>query len=560
MRSPAPKASLVLLVALAALLWAPATASEPVATTGPVVLRPLEDGRLLLGEDAFRGALEVRRSGSGLTVINELDLEEYLLGIREVPGSWPMEALKAQAVAARTYALWEAQRGRWASEGYDICPTVACQVFAGDHAEGEAGLRWAEAVRATEGQVLLDGAGPALTRYHASSGGATLPNHVVYPGSAPRPYLMGADDPDDAVSPLHTWTVDFPHEVLEAILKQGFGFEGPLLGVRTDQGARTAVVVTEGGDSILDIVRLRSVISDLAPGMFGDRYPSARNDGQRLPVTLPSSRFDIETHERAYRFHGRGHGHGVGMGQWGAMGRAARGESHAQILGHYYGGLQPQPWTGERSIRVAVRLDVSEVRVSGTRGLEASTPEGPVDAAPDGDWLIRAGPDGTVVVQGPPRPRVEAAEVDAPVALAVEGVSVPDRLELPDPAPPPPMRVGFSLSKPARVEVVLLRDEIPVAGSRSDFDAGPGAITVDLAHSRLQEGPHRVEIRAVSGEEEAVVGRPVAVVAAQKAGRDPTPMAIASLLAAAAAALASTPPRRRPASRPPGNHPARAAG
>lgn len=535
-----------MLVALLAVLWTPATASEPVTTTAPVAFRPVADGRLVVGEDTFRGSIEIRRSPSGLTVVNELDLEEYLLGIREVPGSWPMEALKAQVVAARTYALWEMQRGRWVAEGYDICPTVACQVFAGDHADGETGLRWAEAVRATEGQVLLDNGGPALTRYHASSGGATLPNHVAYPGSVARPYLMGVDDPDDAVSPLHTWTVDFPHEVLEAILKEGFGFEGPLLGVRTDQVARAAVIVTEGGDSSVDIVRLRSVITDLAPSMFGDHYPSARNDGERLPVTLPSSRFDIETHEGGYRFHGRGHGHGVGMGQWGAMGRAARGENHAQILGHYYGGLQPEPWGGERRIRVAVLLDATEVRLSGTGGLTATTAEGPVDAAPDGDWVVRAGPGGTLVVQGPPHPKVEVAEIEPPVALAMQGVTVPERLEVRDPAPLPRLQVGFSLTKPARVEVVLLRDDAEVARSHDDLDAGPGGMSVDLSGSDLVEGPHHVELRAVSGDEEAVVGRPMAVVVADAPRRDPAPAALATLLAATAAVLVSAPPRRRP--------------
>src|SRR5688500_9490760 len=208
---------LVLLGALA--LPAPAVDAAPVG--GPVTFRPKEGTILHIdGRGSFRGALEVRREGSGVTVVNELTIDEYVAGVREVPGLWPMEALKAQAVAARTYVMWEKDRGYWQRFGFDVCGSVSCQVYQGaDAGLGERGRRWVEAVRSTAGQVLLHEGSPALARYHSSSGGRTLANEVVYESSGPRPYLRSVDDPFDRVSPLHRWEVNFPRADLERILR-----------------------------------------------------------------------------------------------------------------------------------------------------------------------------------------------------------------------------------------------------------------------------------------------------------------------------------------------------
>src|SRR5438552_2903698 len=96
----------------------------------PVVFSPKDGTTLELeGRGPFHGSLEVKRTSSGLTVINQLTLDQYVAGIREVPPTWPMEALKAQAVAARTYALWEMTQGHWNPFGYDVCATTDCQVY-----------------------------------------------------------------------------------------------------------------------------------------------------------------------------------------------------------------------------------------------------------------------------------------------------------------------------------------------------------------------------------------------------------------------------------------------
>src|SRR5581483_7320731 len=178
------------------------------------------------------GTLEVRRNGAGLTVINELPLDDYVAGIREVPSGWPLEALKAQAVAARTYALWEAGQHYWKPYGFDICATTDCQVYDGLVAtSGKNGKRWANAVKATAGQVLLYKGKPALARYHSTDGGRTLSNESVYPSDGTRPYLQSIDDPYDKASPLHTWTAKFTNDEIQQILHNAIGLQGQITNI-----------------------------------------------------------------------------------------------------------------------------------------------------------------------------------------------------------------------------------------------------------------------------------------------------------------------------------------
>lgn len=119
----------------------------------------------------YRGALEVVRAGSGVGVINDVGFEDYVRGIAEVPNSWPVEALKAQAIAARTYALHEMKNRQSSAAtalGADICPTQTCQVYVGLEKErSEGGQRWVSAVNATRGQVLLRRGQPIRAMYSA---------------------------------------------------------------------------------------------------------------------------------------------------------------------------------------------------------------------------------------------------------------------------------------------------------------------------------------------------------------------------------------------------------
>ncbi len=302
---------------------------------------------VLIGIDGVRYHDTVELAADG-QVINELDVERYVAGVAEMPGRWPLEALKAQAVAARTYAWWSAVHG--AHAGFDLCATTACQVFRGAEVVLDGGQRWEEAVAATAGEVLIgpDG-GPILARYFSTSGGRTYANEEVFPTSGSRPYLVAIDDPYDAVSPYHRWRVVFTREEFDEVLSRG---ERLVATVPVAEVARTGDVddvtaafrVTGRDGTVVEVgaVELRDFVSLVAPARFPDRFPSRRADGLRpLPSTVPSSRFTVDVRDDEVMLEGRGWGHGVGMGQYGARGRAEDGADHLAILAAYYGGLQP---------------------------------------------------------------------------------------------------------------------------------------------------------------------------------------------------------------------------
>lgn len=534
------------MLVLAASLSAPVGRADPdpFPVGGSVVFRPASGTTLhLAGEGAYRGSLEVVPATGGVSVLNELSLEEYVAGIAEVPGRWPMEALKAQAVAARTYALWEMGRGYWQRFGFDLCATTACQVYQGAEAtRGEEGRRWARAVQETAGEILVHDGEPILARYHASSGGRTLPNEVVYPDSGPRPYLRGIDDPADRVSPLHTWEVTFPRDRLEAILREGIELEGTLVGVEADPEAREVRIRTRGGELTLSGSRFRRVVSDVAPRLFGDDYPARRPDGLRMPMTLPSSRFTVEPlpHPEdaspppeevdlpaAFRVSGRGYGHGVGMGQWGAKGRAEDGDDYREILAAYYGGLEPTRTDVPETIRVAVLRRVGRVGVSGDGGFAVLAGDDPLSEGTLGSWEVEAGSDGAMRVHPP-------EGFEAPLALT--GLEVPEEIVY-EPPDDEALEVAFVLPKPAEVEGVLTRRDPDEVVARADavYEAGSAVLRIPLAGERLEaDDAYRLALEAFDGTD--VVAQE-AEVRIRKAGGSRLPIFVAGAFAAVAAII-----------------------
>jgi stage II sporulation protein D len=148
----------------------------------------------------YHGTLAVRSRGGGVSVVNGLSLDSYLLGVvpSESPSHWPLAALEAQAVAARSYAVSELRPASW----YDLVPTTADQVYGGIAAERR---RSNHAVYATLGQVLTWNGRVARTYYSSSSGGRTQSVQDAWPGTAPIPYLRSVPDPYDVYSPHHDW-------------------------------------------------------------------------------------------------------------------------------------------------------------------------------------------------------------------------------------------------------------------------------------------------------------------------------------------------------------------
>ncbi|HEX8104743.1 MAG TPA: SpoIID/LytB domain-containing protein [Solirubrobacteraceae bacterium] len=154
----------------------------------------------LRNRGTYRGALEFRPNGSNVDAINAVGLESYVKGVVPVesPASWPLEALKAQAVAARTYAITTSKPGA----GYDQYADTRSQVYGGVNVEQPSSN---QAVSETKGEVVTYQGSPVVTFFFSTSGGRTEAVENTTLGTRPLPWLKSVDDPFDSVSPKHRW-------------------------------------------------------------------------------------------------------------------------------------------------------------------------------------------------------------------------------------------------------------------------------------------------------------------------------------------------------------------
>jgi stage II sporulation protein D len=187
---------------------------RPLANCG-AKLRAAGAGRIGIGDSSYRGALEVvptESDGGSLNAVNALPVDQYVKGViaAESPSSWPLAALRAQAVAARSYALTGLVEGN----GFDLYPDTRSQVYGGIAAETD---RTNRAADETRGQVVVYRGKIAQTFFSACSGGHTESVQNVFYG-APVPYLVGVPDPYDGECPLHTWTMRFSGREISAKL------------------------------------------------------------------------------------------------------------------------------------------------------------------------------------------------------------------------------------------------------------------------------------------------------------------------------------------------------
>ena len=193
-----------------------------------------------LGTAFYRDAIEVRAGlFGGLMAVNALDLDDYVRGVvpGEVPASWPMETLKAQAVIARTYGVATDRGG----DAFDQYPDTRSQVYKGYEGEHPGANR---AVSATAGQVLRYQGAIATTYYFSTSGGRTENNENVFYGSNPIPYLRSVEDPYDNASPRHRWRFVFSRRRMQA--KLGSWVKGTLRQVKVvKRGASPRVVLAD---------------------------------------------------------------------------------------------------------------------------------------------------------------------------------------------------------------------------------------------------------------------------------------------------------------------------
>ncbi|HJU68432.1 MAG TPA: SpoIID/LytB domain-containing protein [Gemmatimonadaceae bacterium] len=339
---------------------------------GNVVLAS-PDGIVRIGTRLYRGVAEVHiaTGGGAIAGVNELPLEQYLWGVvpRELgPIAFPeLEALKAQSVAARTYAI--ANFNKRASDGYNLLPTTADQVYGGFQDEHPLST---QAVNETDGLIAtVDRIRPIEALYFSTSGGFTANNEDVF-NSAPVAYLRGIPDHqrgnslenhDDGVqnnanarqlratkagdfeadwSRFHRWTFEWTNAEIRNVLSLWAG---------QDVGAVLAINVLERSGS----GRVKTIEYVTEAGTFTDTKDRIRSslrfiDASGAKVNLPSTLVYIEpVHDRktkeltGFVAWGGGFGHGVGMSQTGAVGMAEKKASFIEILKHYYRGIELVP-------------------------------------------------------------------------------------------------------------------------------------------------------------------------------------------------------------------------
>lgn len=279
-----------------------------------VWIEPQNNGYVWIGDRWYRGRTRVVFANNGLTAINYVDLEKYLYSVLggEVYPNWPLEALKAQAVAARTYALYQRQtRG---NSIYDLGDTIAWQVYKG--VESEAPSLYS-AVDSTAGQVLTYNGKIILAAFHSSSGGHT--ENVENVWSDNLPYLRGVPD-FDGNTPEAQWVKTISREELSRRI-DGVGNVLSMTPERTSPVGRiiTMKIIGDRGARTISGPALRRAL-DLRSTWF-----TVTPDGEK---SLPSS----------FRIQGRGYGHGLGLSQWGAYSMARQGANYQQIVRHYYQG------------------------------------------------------------------------------------------------------------------------------------------------------------------------------------------------------------------------------
>ena len=279
-------------------------------------IEPSGKGFVYIGDKWYRGRTLVLPTQKGLTAVNWVDLEEYLYSVigGEMNPNWHPEALKAQAIAARTYALYERQRQR-GNPIYDVGDTPdRWQIYEGVKKETP---NIYAAVDSTKGQVLTYNNKPILSVFHACSGGHTENVEDVWGNSLP--YLRGVPGYDGNVKGFYKrkceWTKSFSPDQISAKFPSVGEVEEIKVEERSPYQSVTALKII--GDKGTEILKGEKV---------------------RTALKLNSTRFTVnKTSDGNFVLQGRGWGHGLGMSQLGAFNLASQEVDHLRILGHYYG-------------------------------------------------------------------------------------------------------------------------------------------------------------------------------------------------------------------------------
>ncbi len=278
-------------------------------------------GLIKFNGHVYAGSLVLYKDAAGtLSVVNALPLEDYLAGLvgGEVPAGWPVEAIKAQSVASRTYALFQKDAKKQALMPYDLEATVLDQVYQG---AGNLDERIKNAVLATSGEVLKKDGRYFKAFFSSTCGGQTESPINVWGEHGLFPLIV---DPYCKRSPHNSWTYSISKQKLAGKL-QAAGFPATTVSKidleHIEGNPRVATVIAETGGQTIYV---------------------RGSDFRRIVGfdSLKSTWFDAKIEGNNVVFTGRGYGHGVGLCQWGARGMAEEGKTYEEILQFYYPGAR----------------------------------------------------------------------------------------------------------------------------------------------------------------------------------------------------------------------------
>lgn len=315
----------------------------------PLKLQPAANGFLMIGDKAYRGEMLFRRAGNDrITLINVLEMEKYLLGV--VPfeigrAQGQIEAIKAQAIAARTYAI--GGMGSRVALGFDFYATVADQVYGGASGEDTMVSR---GVMETRGEIITYRGDPIIAYYSSTCGGRTSAVAEVWPWRESKPYLKSRSDmmPDGQTAYCQSsnrfrWTVTWAEDSLRHVLQNTIGgrLNDPSFRIERIDDVRITGTTESGRAEAMNIVAdaiTYRIPADSIRWVLRPRLNASLNSSLILELHAlaaapgqPVSRLEVK---------GGGWGHGVGMCQVGAIGRARAGQNYRDILNAYYSDIE----------------------------------------------------------------------------------------------------------------------------------------------------------------------------------------------------------------------------
>lgn len=331
-------------------------------------------------ENRYRDYITFLIKGNSVLKINHINIENYLFGVlpREIPASSPMDALRAQAVVARSYTYTSLNKHM--DEGYNLCSSTHCQVYGGYEWEHP---NTNQAIIDTYGEYVVYDGHIINTPYHSNSGGHTESSEKVWGGSLP--YLIAVEDDYSTNAPSSSWSIKLtPKELGEKLAASGINIgevkDLQILKTTDSERVEQIKVIGSSGEEIITGEKLRTIVglaslkstlfrinkegsSDSKKvyvvdgsgqgskevslsGMYivdgNNKKTVSRNTSNRVRGNESSTNIEgtVNVSATTFTFEGKGYGHGVGMSQYGAIEMAKTGINYEEIIKHYYRGVE----------------------------------------------------------------------------------------------------------------------------------------------------------------------------------------------------------------------------